>query len=433
MGGPTLRGPIAASVAGKTVEMATLILLATLVPRALCPSDYGRFAVALTIVTLGTLALTLGGPALMTRYVPGTPPDEQIPLARALGVRLAREAGLQICVLGGIAALVVVAFGVRVPWPDAIAVSAGLILNVGATIALLVALGLGRAAAWSARYPIQNLVLIAFVLALHPVAGSAGALAAITLSALMAVVFAAVVSAPVLVADLPAPLLVPGGAVRFGRLQTVGAALTQVTHRGGVVVVALLAGSQRETGYAALAVGIAVGVSYAIIQIFTVSLPAVLTSDAEPERELTRIAEGVLAVVVPVALIAALLLDRLVPAVFGSDYAGASPAFGPAVALVVLAPLTALVANIASVRLRPEIATLSGAVSLVVFVVVALVAVGRSGATGAISATLAGVAAGTLVSVAMLRGDVTSPGVRTRTVVLSFAAAVAVLVVAAVA
>ena len=95
MGGPTLRGPIAASVAGKTVEMATLILLATLVPRALGPSDYGRFAVALTIVTLGSLALTLGGPALVTRYVPGVPPDEQIPLARALGVRLAREAGFQ--------------------------------------------------------------------------------------------------------------------------------------------------------------------------------------------------------------------------------------------------------------------------------------------------------------------------------------------------
>ena len=92
-----------------------------------------------------------------------------------------------------------------VPWPETIAVGAGLILNVGATIALLVALGLGRAAAWSARYPIQNLVLIALVLVLHPVAGSAGALAAITLSALMAVVFAAVVSAPVLVADVPAP------------------------------------------------------------------------------------------------------------------------------------------------------------------------------------------------------------------------------------
>lgn len=205
IGAPSLRGTIAASVVGKTVEMATLILLATVVPRALGPSDYGRFAVALTIVTLGSLALTLGGPALVTRYVPEAPLHEQVPLARALGVRLARDAGVQVCILGGIAASVVVAFGIGVPWPEAVAASTGLILNVGATIALLVALGLGRAAAWSARYPIQNVVLIALVLTLHPVAGSAGALAAITLSALMAVVFAAVVSAPLLVADFPAP------------------------------------------------------------------------------------------------------------------------------------------------------------------------------------------------------------------------------------
>ena len=428
IGAPSLRGPIAASVAGKTVEMATLILLATVVPRALGPSDYGRFAVALTIVTLGSLALTLGGPALVTRYVPEAPLHEQVPLARALGVRLARDAGVQVCILGGIAASVVVAFGIGVPWPEAVAASTGLILNVGATIALLVALGLGRAAAWSARYPIQNLVLIALVLTLHPVAGSAGALAAITLSALMAVVFAAVVSAPLLVAEFPAPPPLPDGAVRFGRLQTVGAVLTQVTHRGGVVVVALLAGSQVETGYAALAVGIAVGATYAIIQIFTVSLPAVLASGAaEPERELTRIAGGVLAVVAPVALIAALVLDRLVPAVFGSDYAGGSSAFGPALALVVLAPLTALAANVASIRLRPEVATSSGAVSLVVFAVVALVAVGRWGATGAISATLAGVTAGTMVSLAMMRR------ISGRVVLLSFAGAVATLVFAAVA
>ena len=79
------------------------------------PSDYGRFAVALTIVTLGSLALTLGGPALVTRYVPEAPLHEQVPLARALGGQLAREAGVQLCVLGGIAALVIVAFGIGRP------------------------------------------------------------------------------------------------------------------------------------------------------------------------------------------------------------------------------------------------------------------------------------------------------------------------------
>jgi O-antigen/teichoic acid export membrane protein len=428
MGAPSVRGPIAASVAGKAVEMATLILLATVVPRALGPSDYGRFAVALTIVTLASLALTLGGPALVTRFVPEAPPDEQVPLARALGGQMAREAGVQLGVLAGIAALVIVAFSVDVPWPETVAVGTGLFLNVVATIALLLVLGLGRAGVWSARYPIQNTALIALVLVLYPIAGSAGALAAIPLSAVVALALAAAVSVPAL-AGAGTPPALPDGAVRFGRLQAGGAALTQVTHRGGVVAVALLAGAAVETGYAALAVGIAVGLTYAIVQIFTVSLPTVLASATDdPETALTRIAAGVLAVVAPVCLIAALLLDRLVPAVFGSDYAGASSAFGPALALVVLAPVTALAASVASVRLRSEVVAVSGGVSVVVFAIVALVASGKWGATGATSAALAGVAAGTLVSVAMLRR-----GISTRVVLPSFAAAVVVLVLAAIA
>jgi O-antigen/teichoic acid export membrane protein len=428
VGAPSVRGPIAASVVGKTVEMATLVLLATVVPRMLGPSDYGRFAVALTIVTLGSLALTLGGPALVTRYVPAAPPDDQLPLARAFGRRLAGETGVQLGVLSAIAVLIAVAIGVRIPWPETIAVAAGLFLNVAATIGLLVVLGLGGAAAWSARYPIQNAVLIALVLVLHPIAGSAGALAAIPLSAAVAVVFAAVVCAPLLARREGPSAALPDGATRFGRLQAGGAALTQVTHRGGVVVVAILAGSTVETGFAALAVGIAIGLTYAVVQTFTVALPPVLASEDDPERALTRIADGVLAVVAPACVIAALMLDRLVPAVFGSEYAGASSAFGPALAVVVLAPLTALAVNIASVRLRPEVVTASGAVSVVLFAAVALVVVDRWGATGATAATLTGVVGGAVVSLAMLCRDVPM-----RLAGMSFGLAALVVAVAAVA
>ena len=75
-------------------------------------------------------------------------------------------------------------------------------------------------------------------------------------------------------------------------------------------------------------------------------------------------------------------------------------------------------ANLASVRLRPEVVAVSGLVSVVVFATVALTATGRWGATGALSATLAGVAAGALVSVVMLRHDFSH-----RLAMLSFAAA----------
>ena len=60
-----LRRAVGASMAGKAAELVTLALLATVVPRALGPHDYGRFAVPLTIVTLGTLALSLGGPTVL--------------------------------------------------------------------------------------------------------------------------------------------------------------------------------------------------------------------------------------------------------------------------------------------------------------------------------------------------------------------------------
>ncbi|MGH3834213.1 MAG: hypothetical protein ACRDSF_00695, partial [Pseudonocardiaceae bacterium] len=65
-----LHGPVLAGLAGKAAEAATLLLLATVVPRALGPADYGRFAVALTVVAIGSVAMTLGGATLLARYVP---------------------------------------------------------------------------------------------------------------------------------------------------------------------------------------------------------------------------------------------------------------------------------------------------------------------------------------------------------------------------
>ncbi|MBA3243588.1 MAG: hypothetical protein H0T61_00225, partial [Actinobacteria bacterium] len=57
-------------LAGKALEAVTLVLLITLVPRLLGPTDYGSFAVALSIVTLGSAASALGGPTWMSRFVP---------------------------------------------------------------------------------------------------------------------------------------------------------------------------------------------------------------------------------------------------------------------------------------------------------------------------------------------------------------------------
>jgi O-antigen/teichoic acid export membrane protein len=513
---------VAGSLAGKAAEMATLILLATVVPRALGPVDYGHFAVPLTVVTLGSLAMTLGGPTLMARFVPAAPPRERVALARAIGSRLAYGRAVQLAVLAAVAAAAVVWDQNRFPPLATALVIAALALNVAASVGLQVGLGLGRTGAWSARYPLQNAVLVGAVLVLHGVAGPGGALTALVVSGLAAVGLAAAVVAPVLRASA-APVAVPLGAIRFGALQAAGAALVQVAHRGGVVAVAALAGSPRQTGYAALAIGIALGATYAVLQTFTVTLPHLAgtagvsvapaggdrirrgdqrsavaggrvsrlgatsptaraghlvrlslgggtdvgsrggdvdsggvsvslgggtdvgsrggaaggdpghdRATGEPEvgaaeAVLRRLAGGLLAVIVPGTVVAAAAVEAVMPAVVGSGFRGAAAAFGPALALVVLAPLYALGVQVAALRLRPEAALANGAATAVAFLAAALVAVPPWGAAGATAAALAGGVAGIAVSARALPGAF---GVRLTSA--SIAGAALVLLVAAV-
>jgi len=400
-----MRASVLASMAGKAAEMVTLVLLATVVPRALGPRDYGRFSVPLTVVTLGSLALTLGGPTLLARFVPAAPREQRLALARALGGRLARGRAAQLALVGAAAVVASLVRPATFPPLGTALVVLALVLNVGATLALQVGLGLGRTGAWSTRYPLQNGVLIAAVLALRGSAGGTGGPVAILVAAVVGAAFAGVVLAPIVRPPVE-PVPVPEGAIRFGVLQAAGAALVQVTHRGGVLATAVLAGSAAETGYAALATGIALGVTYAVLQAFTVSLPHLADggSTADPEAALRRLAGGLLAVLVPGAVVVAVGLDRLVPLVFGDGYEGAVDAFGPALALVVLAPASSLVVQAAALRLRPEVATAAGAASAATFLAASLVAVPAWGATGATAAALAGTAAATALGAGLLPG-----------------------------
>jgi hypothetical protein len=74
------------------------------------------------------------------------------------------------------------------------------------------------------------------------------------------------------------------------------------------------------------------------------------------------------------------------------------------VALVVLAPLGALLVQVGALRLRPQVAVVGGLASVVVFAAVALLFVPGHGAVGATAAALAGVATGTLASALLLPG-----------------------------
>ncbi|MFP5255476.1 MAG: hypothetical protein ACLGI8_06455 [Acidimicrobiia bacterium] len=402
-----LRASVLGSFGGKAAEMATLLALATLVPRALGPHAYGRFALPLTVVTLGSLALTLGGPAVLARFVPAAPAQQRPAVARALGWRLAKGRMAQLAGAGVLVVVVAASGRTTISGRDALLVSAALALNVAATLILQVGLGLGRTVPWTLRYPLQNAVLIAGVLALHRPAGPVGGLWALVLAGGVGVAYAAVSLRAELRSVLAAPSAeLPSGALRFGVLSAGGAALTQVAQRGGVVAVALLGPGAVAVGHTSLALGIALGATYAVLQAFTVSLPHLAGSRhaAAAEPALRRLAELLLAPLALGCTLAAVTIDRVVPLVFGDRFVDAADAFGPALVLVVLAPVSSLLVQAAALRLRPEAVLSMGLANLAGFAAAAVLAVPSAGAVGGTGAAAAGAALGVAVGLRLLPG-----------------------------
>ncbi|MCP9484294.1 MAG: hypothetical protein MSC30_00370 [Gaiellaceae bacterium MAG52_C11] len=423
-----MRTTVLVGVVGKALEGVTLVLLITLVPRLLGPAGYGSFAVALSIVTLGSAAAALGGPTWMSRFVPTVAAADRPALARALAFRSARWR-LGVCTL---AALVATALSLADPDRFGVLtclfVVLALVLDVAATLVYQVSLALGGVALWSLRYPIQNGVLVIGVPALYAGFGSDGALAGIALSSgcVLALGLLAVVS-PLRGTARTSPL--PPGAAWFALIYGASGLFVQVLHRGGVVAVAVLAGSQVEAGFAAVSIGVALALTYVVWQAFTVDLPRLSASGEAGERadaSIRRLAWLALALVVPVATAAAIALDRLVPALAGERYRGVGASLGPALAVVPLAPLTSAATQVSALRLRPLPRLLATAVGALVFLAAAVALVPGHAAAGAATALLLGTCALAAVGAAAFRDLLDR-----RFVAASFAAAGLVLGVSA--
>src|SRR5881398_2025284 len=108
--GMSRRSPIALTLVAKAAETLTLVGLATIIPRALGPADYGVFAVVLALVGIVSTSLSLGGPLLLSRFVPAAPPAERGALALALALRIARfRAAMLASAIAGVAILAIAA------------------------------------------------------------------------------------------------------------------------------------------------------------------------------------------------------------------------------------------------------------------------------------------------------------------------------------
>ena len=385
------RSPVAAGLAGKVAEGVTLLLLVSVVPRTLGPESYGVFTLALAIVTIGSASLALGGPSLMSRFIPAAAVDERPALARALALRALRWRLLQLGMFVVVAAIVVGVDPDRFPPLQAALVVVALACDVGATLAFQIGLGLGRTSAWSFRYPLQQGVTVVAAVALGSAFGSTGAVAAIAIGAGVALLVGSLRLHELRGAS---PIELPTGVTRFALLNGVGGVLVQVVHRAGVIAVIVLTGSSRETGFAGLAAGVGLAATYLVWQLFTVELPRLAAQAGEDpvgaDAAARAFTERLTWALVPLTLVAVPMVDRLIPLAAGEHFRDALPAIGVALALLPIAPLTALGNQAAALRLRPEVRAKSGGAGVIVFVAVALVLVPLYGAVGATIALLAG-------------------------------------------
>lgn len=400
---PIHRTALGSTLWGKALELSTQILLVAAVPRVLGPADYGVFALALTVVTVSSVSMALGGPTLMSRFIPAVPPGQRDAVARALVVRLARWRALLLGAM--VICSITLAAAAPSTFPPVIVFLAAtaLVLDVGATLGFQAMLALGLTTAWSFRFGVQNGIIVAAALAGYGIADVEGAVAGLVIASGAMLAWSAIlVGRPLVRAPSGAPL--PAGALRFGAVHAVGNLFGQLTNRGAVVAVAILAGSSVETGYAALAIGIAMAAMHVIWQLFTVQLPGLVAATLdEPdaslaERSLRHLGAVSLAGAFALAVAGVCLIPLVVPIVFGNKFEGAEPAAVIALAMLPFAPLSAIATQAAALRLRPGLRVCATGAGMLAFTVTAVLAIPHWEATGGAVALLIGTAVSVVVS-----------------------------------
>jgi hypothetical protein len=406
-----LLGPARIALLGKVAEGVTLVGLVTVVPRALGHDRYGRFALATSLVSLAALLLAIGGPTLSSRLLPALPRAERPAMALALlrRVTFTRTAAYALLALIAIAAALVAPESV--PLGLALLALAAVALESAGTVLTQVGLGLGHSTLWSFRYPLQNSALIVLVLLLPHRTG--WALTAVAAASAAGLILSLVQVAPALAAA-PRGAEVPAGWRHFGVQTAIAGGLLQTYCRAPVAAVALLGASSAQTGYAGLALGLALGGVYTVMQTATVQLPLLARGTPAPARagaEATarRQAWSMLALATVGSVLGAVVLRRALPSIIGSGFTGVLPAIGPALACVPLTVPVALLGQVAALRLRPRERIWSNAAGLAAFVAAALLLIPAHEAVGGLAAFAAALAVTGAAGVALLPGGVGAP------------------------
>ena len=397
---PLAGGPArAAAIQGKAIEIITQALMVTWLPRLLGPVEFGRLMVALTVATLGSIAISLGAPAAFARFVPAEPPDRRRGLARAMTRHLLGIRALQLAVAAAVAAALVLA--ARFPAFDTGLVVSALAIDVAAVLGAQIALGLGLTWVWSFRIAVKNAALLIAIPVLYAVAGPVALLAGIVVSAAAGFGFAAWKSAPLVRGALP-DVAIPRGAFRYGIVAGLAALVGQVMYRGPVLAAGAAVGSSDQTGFVALASSIALAVMLAVRELFTVSLPEMVEQWGEErgraERHTRRIGWWSIAALTASAVAGVGLVRPLLPLIVGEQFVEGLDVLVPVLVLLPLLPLPLLGWQVAALQLRPHVALVINGAGAVVFMTTAFLLIPPLGGIGATAGLLAGVFVSSLLS-----------------------------------
>lgn len=406
---PTVQAPgrlMSDTLAAKWAELVTQALLVLLVPRALGPAAYGEFAVAFAVVSVLSLGLGLGAPLAAVRYIPAAGPHERLAQARAVAANVARSRAR---ILGAltVAALVVVPAFLDVPPAVTAAVCLAAWCSVGSSIASELGLALGRPRLWNARFPLENGLVVAAAPAGYAVAGEHGAIAGLLLATTITfgVLFAGVARE---LREAPPGIPLPPQAVTYARFQTGTVILGTLVQRGGPLAMPLAGASSTQTGFAAIATGLGAAGATTMMSLLIVQLPGLVSRGLDrpddAEQEAANSARAALLVALAAGLPAALLAGPAIDRLLGAEFADAHGAVALALPAVPLGAALGLAHLIASLRVRPEILTISWAAGGLVFAAVAAATIPAIDAEGASIAMSGGLLVTVLTATVLLGG-----------------------------
>jgi O-antigen/teichoic acid export membrane protein len=397
--------PRGAAVVGKGLEFASQLLLVTLLPRLLGPAEFGRLTVALAIVTIVSVAFSLGAPGAFARFVPTEIGRRQAGLALSMTSQILPFRVVQLSLAGVAAIVVVTMMPTRFAAVDVGLMYLALVAEVTAILFTQVALGLGATWIWSCRIAARNAVLLLLVPLLMAVVGTPNVLWTVSLGSIAGLMFSAILVIP-LVRHAERGVAVPTGAARFGRIAGAGLLAGQLTYRGPVLAASLAGLPADAVGFAGLAGSVAIAVIYAIRELFTVSVPELVSlwqsSPDEADRRLRGLGEKWQLFLIGAGCAGVLVVDRLLPTVVGAAFAPATQPLLVVLATLPLIPLAVIANPASSLRLRPDLPLRIDGTALLAFSVTAFVATPRLGATGSMVALLIALLTSGVLSVVAL-------------------------------